>query len=76
MEKDIGLVVAERADWVLSVVGVGESANYEVWQSVEIQNFFEVADTVGRNVQFSQIDKTVQADSDRFNIVLGDVKFC
>ena len=46
MIKYISLVIAQVADRVLAIVRVLESTNPQVWETVEVKNFFEIANFV------------------------------
>jgi hypothetical protein len=38
-----------------------EGANFEGWESVEIENFLEIANLIVGNVQFFQRDQPIQS---------------
>ena len=50
--QHVGLVIAKVADRVLTVVRVLKGADTQGWETVEVEDFFEVAYFVVRNVQF------------------------
>ena len=76
MEQDVGLVVTKTADWIFAIVRITECANDQVWQTIQIKHFFEIADTVCGNVQLAEIDETIKADSNSLDVVLGQVELC
>ena len=51
MIKDISLIVAKVTDWVLTKMRICESSVFEIWKTVQVEKFLEVADLVGSHVQ-------------------------
>ena len=53
MKENVGLVIAQTADGVLSIVRVREGADDEIWKSVQIKHLLEVTNTISRDIKLS-----------------------
>lgn len=59
MVEDVGLVVAEVANRILTVVRILKCAHAKVWQSVQVKDLLKVANAVVGYVELLQLNKAV-----------------
>ena len=75
VEQHVRLIVAQTTNRVLTIVRVREGANGEIWQSIQIEYFLKVADSIGGDVEVAQGLQSIQPYANRLNVVLGQVQF-
>lgn len=73
MVEDIGLIVTQVTNGVLSIVRILKRAYSQIWQSVEIQYLFEVADFIVRNVKFFKSYKSIETHPDALYPVASEI---
>ena len=51
MVQNIGTVVTQIANGIVTIVRIVEGANAQAWKTVQVQHFLEVSDFIGRQVE-------------------------
>ena len=74
MKENVGLIVAQTADGVLSIVRVREGADDEIWKSVQIKHLLEVTNTISRDIKLSQANETVKSNANRLDVIFSQIQ--
>jgi len=72
--QNIGAVVAQVANRIISVVRVVESADAQARQSVQIQHLLEISNFVCSQIYRAQADQAVEANPNLLDVVSSEVK--
>jgi hypothetical protein len=68
------LIIAKIADGILSKMGIIETKNFKIWQSVEVQCFFEGTNLVASDVKISKTLKLIKGDAYLFDLIASNPK--
>jgi len=55
MVKNIGLVIAKIANWILSEMWVIKRQNFQIREPIKVENFFETANLIPADVEIIQL---------------------
>ena len=72
MIEDVGLVIAQVADGILSEVGIVEGQHFQIGQTVEVEHLLEAADFVATDVEVNQTDQVIEAGLDGVDLVASN----
>jgi hypothetical protein len=64
MEKHVSLVVAQIVDGVVSIIWVRKCANFKRWEPIQVEDLFEITNTVSGKVQVFQVCAHIETSTD------------
>ena len=73
--EHVGLVIAQVADGVLTIVWVLEGANAQIWEAVQVEHLLEVAYLIVGDVELFLAHEAIKAHPDALYAVAGEVQF-
>ena len=72
MIEDVGLIIAQVADGILSEVGIIEGQHFQVRQTVEVEDLLEAANFVATDIEVNQADQVIKAGLDGVDLIASN----
>ena len=72
MIEDVGLIIAQVADGILSEVGIIERQNFQVRQAVEVEDLFKAANFVTTDIEVNQADQIIKTGLDGVDLIASN----
>ena len=72
MIENVGLVVAQVADGILSEMGIVEGQHFQIRQAVEVEHLLEATNFVATDVEVNQTDQVIEAGLNGIDLVASN----